>query len=346
MALVTYPLNNIDYTAEDAELYHCTRTSGVFAAEEDYSASVTGTDNIVTIGQGIAWIRNSRFSGKVVANKESTQIDMGIADGSYPRIDAIVIRFDANNNQSDIISKQGVASSSPVAPEVVRTESLYELHLYHVRRRAGATSILSSDITDLRSDSNYCGVMSDDVTNLGDDYVNKAQIGVADGVASLDASGKVPSSQLPSLNYIPTSQKGAASGVASLDSSGKVPTSQLDYREQTGTISGKFTTSHQECECRVRSGVCYVSVHLEGTATESVPYTEYIVAGVPKPKNLVGTFTDLHGTAIVERDGASYVHSVYARYYSLENTMKVVVDQPTDSGQAMYDYFAFSYTCV
>ena len=51
--------------------------------------------------------------------------------------------------------------------------------------------------------------------------------GSAGGVASLGADGKVPSTQLPSLDYIPTSQKGAASGVASLGADGKVPSAQL-----------------------------------------------------------------------------------------------------------------------
>ena len=229
MALVTYPLNNIQYSAEDAELFHCTRTSGVFAADEDFSASVSGADNTVSIGQGIAWIRNSRFSGKVAANKSSVVDDMGLADGTYPRIDAIVVRFDANKNETEIVKKEGTAASSPVAPEVVRTEALYELHLYHVRRRAGATSILASDITDLRPDVNYCGVMSDDVTMLGDDFINKDQIGVAGGVASLGANGKVPNSQLPAMNYIPTSQKGVANGVAPLNASGKVPEGNLPF---------------------------------------------------------------------------------------------------------------------
>jgi hypothetical protein len=51
--------------------------------------------------------------------------------------------------------------------------------------------------------------------------------GAKSGVATLDSSGKVPSGQLPSMDYIPTSQKGSAGGVASLGSDGKVPESQL-----------------------------------------------------------------------------------------------------------------------
>ena len=51
--------------------------------------------------------------------------------------------------------------------------------------------------------------------------------GAANGVASLGSDGKVPGTQLPSLDYIPTSQKGVASGVASLGADGKVPSAQL-----------------------------------------------------------------------------------------------------------------------
>ena len=52
------------------------------------------------------------------------------------------------------------------------------------------------------------------------------KIGAASGIASLDSNGKVPSAQIPSLNFIPTSEKDAASGVAGLDSNSKVKASE------------------------------------------------------------------------------------------------------------------------
>ena len=69
------------------------------------------------------------------------------------------------------------------------------------------------------------------------DYVPNSQKGAAGGVATLDGSGKVPSAQLPSMDYIPTSQKGAASGVAELDSTGRVPSSQLPSSLALGETS-------------------------------------------------------------------------------------------------------------
>lgn len=40
-------------------------------------------------------------------------------------------------------------------------------------------------------------------------------------------NGKVPTDQLPEMDYIPTSAKGAASGVASLDANTHVPSAQI-----------------------------------------------------------------------------------------------------------------------
>ena len=56
--------------------------------------------------------------------------------------------------------------------------------------------------------------------------VSEEDVGVANGVAELDSTGKVPASQLPSMDYIPTSEKGANSGVATLDASGKLTSAQ------------------------------------------------------------------------------------------------------------------------
>lgn len=63
--------------------------------------------------------------------------------------------------------------------------------------------------------------------------------GAAGGVASLDSTGKVPSGQLPSMDYIPTNQKGAAGGVASLGSDGKVPESQLPEISVVKSVNGQ-----------------------------------------------------------------------------------------------------------
>lgn len=181
MALVTYPLNNIEYSAEDAELFHVTRTSGIYA-KNSFDYDITGTDNNIIIGTGIGWIKNSEFSGKVIAQKEAISLDVGLPDPIYPRIDAIIIQFDNNRNETNIVVKKGTAASNPVAPSVVQNESIYELHLYHVRREAGSLYITPSNITDLRLNSSYCGLMADSVTNVDTTAIEKQ---VSDLIKSL-----------------------------------------------------------------------------------------------------------------------------------------------------------------
>lgn len=165
MALKAYPLNDTDYTAEDAQLYTATRTSGVYA-DNHFNISITGTDNNVTIKSGLGWMKLSTFQGIAVANTEDVTINAGVSDPSLPRIDAVVYAYDANANAPEIIIKRGKTSSNPVAPSVVRDDFRHELHLYHILRRPGATAITARDIIDLRMDSDYCGMMADSVTKI------------------------------------------------------------------------------------------------------------------------------------------------------------------------------------
>lgn len=160
MTLTTYPLNDVDYSAEDAELFHCTRSSGIYV-DDDFAPSVTGADCSVTIGPGIGWIQNSKFSGKVVANKTATTLDLGLSDAVYPRIDVVAIQFSAVNNKTELVVKQGTPATVPTIPARVQTESVYELYLCYVTRAAGSAVISASDVADVRLSPTYCGLMAD-----------------------------------------------------------------------------------------------------------------------------------------------------------------------------------------
>jgi hypothetical protein len=80
-------------------------------------------------------------------------------------------------------------------------------------------------------------------------YVPTSDKGVANGVATLDATTKIPVAQIPALSYIPTSQRGAVNGVASLDGSGLIPTSQIPAAYVTDseltTALGSYLTTAQ-----------------------------------------------------------------------------------------------------
>lgn len=165
MAIVTYPLNGITYNAEDAETYLSTRISGIYAADDCFDLSITA-DRTVTIGPGLAWVRNTRFAGKSICNREVLALAIPMADSSKPRTDRIVLRYDKAENKSELVVKTGTPGSAAAAPDVVQTELVYELGLYTVLVAAGSTVVKVADVTDTRLDEQVCGLMRDGVTGL------------------------------------------------------------------------------------------------------------------------------------------------------------------------------------
>lgn len=165
MAILTYPLNGITYDAEDAETYLCTRTSGVYSADDNFQASVTGSRE-VTISPGIAWIKNGDFYGKAICSKDPVAVNVPISDGATSRMDRIVLRFDKQANETTIERLQGEGSSDPVPPDVTQTEEVYELGLCMVYVGATAVSLSAADITSTLTDESVCGIMRDGVTQI------------------------------------------------------------------------------------------------------------------------------------------------------------------------------------
>lgn len=171
MTLITYPLDDCDYSADDAALFHCTRTSGIFASD-DFSFSVSGSDNTVRIGPGIAWMRINKFKGLVAALKNEVVVDLGLPDSVYPRIDRAVLQYNANTRDTTVVVKRGVPRSNPLPPDRSTEEALYELHLLEVLRKPAAAAVKPENVTDLRFDSSCCGLMADSVTNVDTSAIN------------------------------------------------------------------------------------------------------------------------------------------------------------------------------
>lgn len=171
MALLTYPLNNIDYSAEDAEAWLSTRTSGVYA-KDDFDYSVTASDTSITIGAGRAWIHNHERAGKVFVSDTPVTLDAGIVDNYLPRYDVVAIRFSTASNATDIVIKHGTPQSNPELPEISQTNTVYELYLYSIYRAPGTLYITSADISDLRI-SEYCGLMGSTVDKIDTSAIQK-----------------------------------------------------------------------------------------------------------------------------------------------------------------------------
>lgn len=167
MAIITYPLNNITYDAAAAELYFCTRSSGVFAVKDNLDCSISG-DREITISPGIAWIRNDRFSGKVAGLLEAETLMIDAAEQTLPRIDRVVLRFDAAANATGLFIKKGTPASSPAASARETGAGLYELVLYDLYIRPATAAIAAEDIFDRRKDPALCGLMKNEIDALED----------------------------------------------------------------------------------------------------------------------------------------------------------------------------------
>lgn len=123
------------------------------------------------------------------------------------------------------------------------------------------------------------------------------KIGQPNGIASLDSTGKVPSSQLPAMDYIPTAEKGAASGVATLDSSGKIPSAQLP--DSVGEDIAALGKELHDWWIYASDTLAYTCVTPADTSTKPYSYTETVkdsgsevVATLVTTCNADGSYTE------------------------------------------------------
>ena len=166
--IVLYPANGYDFDAADVAAYLAGLTSGVFSGAEDFPVTAAGGLK-VTVGAGRGWVHPSRFTGYSITKREADTLTLPLADPSLPRIDRIVMRYDAGARAAILQVLQGTASSTPTAPAISRTELIYDLCLAEITRPAGSTSITTGQITDTRLDEALCGIVRDSVTGIPTD---------------------------------------------------------------------------------------------------------------------------------------------------------------------------------
>ena len=166
--IVLYPANGFDFDAADVAAYLAGRTSGVFSSAEDFPVTAAG-GLTVTVGAGRGWVHPSRFTGYSITKREADTLALPLADPSLPRIDRIVMRYDAGARAASLQVLQGTASSTPTAPAISRTELIYDLCLAEITRPAGSTAVTTGQITDTRLDEALCGIVRDGVTGIPTD---------------------------------------------------------------------------------------------------------------------------------------------------------------------------------
>lgn len=134
-------------------------TTGVFNGELQVTASG---------GMGISVSAGYvNIKGKVMMF-EQTPLTVGTADGTYYRIDSVVIERNDTDRQFYIKVVQGNTGTEDSVQGVtpVRSGTIYQLVIARIMVRPGATAITQADITDTRADADLCGIVASTVTEM------------------------------------------------------------------------------------------------------------------------------------------------------------------------------------
>ena len=93
------------------------------------------------------------------------------------RIDRIVARLDFTDRSIKLYVKKGTPLGNPIAPELQRDYDIYEIGLADIRVNANAIEITQENITDLRLNTEACGVVANqlqhvDTTTIFNQYID------------------------------------------------------------------------------------------------------------------------------------------------------------------------------
>lgn len=142
-----------------------TRTRGVYSADD--SLAVTANGNMtVTVGPGLAWLKAADYWGLAVCSEAAVTLTVPTASSSAKRMDAVCLRLDKTGNKAELIVKPGTPAAMPVLPPLQRNDSYDEIYLASISLAAGQVAVSAADITDLRLNEDYCGLMRDGVTGI------------------------------------------------------------------------------------------------------------------------------------------------------------------------------------
>lgn len=225
------------YLAEDyVEYFASFIGNGVFPnPSTNLQVLADGTNMNVVLKSGKAWI-----NGYYYRNTDELILPIAPADGVLNRIDRVVLRLDFLNREIKAYVKKGVFASNPVAIELQRDADMYEIGIADIKVNKGIIKIAQADITDLRQNSNYCGIVHGtvdqvDVTTLFNQYEKALELkeqgfeeeftawfnnikGQLEGDVATNLAGQIENinSQLGDMTQVPTTSKTASGAITEL----------------------------------------------------------------------------------------------------------------------------------
>ena len=134
-----------------------------------YTTGVFNGDLAVTASGGMTVSVSSGYvniEGKVKLFSTPTTLTIATAGGTYERIDTVVAECNYSDREITVKVVTGAYSASPKATAPVRTAAAYQLVLAEIDVPAGATEITQKNITDMRTDSSVCGLVTGTVSQI------------------------------------------------------------------------------------------------------------------------------------------------------------------------------------
>jgi hypothetical protein len=143
------------YNAEDISRYfENILSSGIFKRIVDCFKVSASSGMTLTVAPGAGLIDCHWFRARA-----AEILTVPTANAVLPRFDIVVARLDLSDSVRSIslMVVPGMPGDNPAAPEPIRTANIYDLVLALVYVPAGASEIVDANLTDVRSNSWYCG---------------------------------------------------------------------------------------------------------------------------------------------------------------------------------------------
>lgn len=146
-----FALNASDNSADFSGALNAVTGDGITTQGGKLAAAVNGFNINLSSGYALA-------AGRYLQNDETHTIEVGPPLNSKDRVDALTVCVDYEARKAELKVLEDVNIAKIRAdPSIIRNEDQYCIILYLISVKRGATSLTTSDITDLRADKDLCG---------------------------------------------------------------------------------------------------------------------------------------------------------------------------------------------
>lgn len=163
----SFPNNADEYIgAEEVMRWLHGRTSGVYGGSGNAAVTAIPNSMQVSAAPGIGWLNDADGNGIVWWSSAAVALDIDAAHTTLDRIDRIIVEWYVGDysNKPEIKVLKGTNASTPTAPALTNNSLYRQISLAQVSIPAGTTELTSALITDERTDSTVCGIVTEQVT--------------------------------------------------------------------------------------------------------------------------------------------------------------------------------------